>query len=124
MNDHEERNERGAAIVWALALVSVLLLVGLAAAGVMAQAVARQRVATAADIAAVAGAQALDDPCACAERSARANGMELSACTIDGPDIIVDVTTPLPGVVGRLLAFLGRDAPPVSATARAGPPST
>lgn len=124
MNGREERDERGAAIVWALALVWVLLLVGFAAAGVTAQTIARQRAATAADIAALAGAQGLGDPCVFAERSARANGMALASCTIEGSDVTVEVTAPPPAVVGRLLAVLGRDAPPVSATARAGPPST
>jgi secretion/DNA translocation related TadE-like protein len=115
--------ETGAAVVWALALVSVLLLVGLATVAATAQVIARQRVATVADIAALAGAQASADVCASAEASAQANGMELAECTVEGQDVVVDVAAAPPAVVVRLLGFLGRVVLPVRATARAGPPS-
>ena len=121
MND--EARETGAAVVWALALVSVLLLVGLVSAAATAQVIARQRAATVADIAALAGAQASGDPCAAAEESAQANGMQLAECTVEGMDVVVDVASTPPAVVTRLLGFLGRVAMPVRESARAGPPT-
>jgi secretion/DNA translocation related TadE-like protein len=114
--------ERGAAVVWSLALVSLLLVVGLctmAAASVM---VARQRAAAAADIAALAGAQALADPCGHAGASAAANGAALTACGEDAADVVVEVTVPPPAILDRFLALVGRAAAPVRASARAGPP--
>jgi secretion/DNA translocation related TadE-like protein len=114
--------ERGAATVWSLALVNVLLLVGLAAAAVGALAVTRQRAATVADVAAVAGAQAVIDPCAEAVAIVEANRMVTVACQLDDGDVVIDVSTPAPPVVSRLMGLLGRGAPEVRASARAGPP--
>lgn len=115
-------DDRGAATVWSLALVTVLLLIGLAAVAVGSLALTRQRAATVADVAAVAGAQALVDPCVDAIAIVQANGMVAVSCRLDGVDVIVDVTTSAPPVVGRLLALLGRGVPEVRASARAGPP--
>ena len=108
--------------MWSLALVNVLLLVGLGAAAVGALAVTRQRAATVADVAAVAGAQALVDPCADAVAIVEANGMAAVACQLDGADVVVEVRAEAPPVVSRLLGLLGRSVPEVRATARAGPP--
>lgn len=115
-------DERGAAVVWSLALVSLLLTVGLVTMALAAQVVARQRVAAAADVAALVAAQALDDPCGRAGSSAAANGASLTSCGQDGLDVVVEVTMPAPAVVARLLTLLGREAGPVTASARAGPP--
>lgn len=113
--------DRGAATVWSLALVTVLLLVGLVAAAAGALAVTRQRVATVADVAAVAGAQALADACSEAVAVMEANGMVPVSCELDGIDVVVEVSTAAPPVVGRLLALVGQSVPEVSASARAGP---
>ena len=118
-----EKQETGAAVVWALGLVSLLLLVGLASVAATAQVIARQRAATVADVAALAGAQATGDSCATVERSVQANGMELADCAVDGQDVVVGVASAPPAVVVRLLGFLGRVPLPVRASARAGPPS-
>jgi secretion/DNA translocation related TadE-like protein len=118
-----EKQETGAAVVWALGLVSLLLLVGLASVAATAQVIARQRAATVADVAALAGAQATGDACATVERSVLANGMELADCAVDGQDVVVGVASAPPAVVVRLLGFLGRVPLPVRASARAGPPS-
>jgi secretion/DNA translocation related TadE-like protein len=114
--------DEGAATIWSLALVNLLLLVGLVTAGIAGQAVTRQRAAAVADIAALAGAQSLSDPCAAAGGSAAANGMELATCASDGIDVVVDVRVAAPAIVARLLAFLGREAQPITARARAGAP--
>ena len=114
--------DRGVAVVWSLALVSGLLVIGLASAGVGALAVARQRAATVADIAALAAAQALADPCGEATRVAAENQMSITACAADGEDMVVEVSAPPPATAIRLLSFLGRPAEDVRALARAGPP--
>jgi secretion/DNA translocation related TadE-like protein len=116
------RGERGAATVWALALVNIVLLVGLCSATVGAFAVTRQRVATVADVAALVGAQAISDPCVSAGASAAANGMAMVGGVVDGADVIVQVSAAAPPVARRLLALLGHSAPDVTASARAGLP--
>jgi secretion/DNA translocation related TadE-like protein len=109
-------------MVWSLALVNVLLLLGLIAAAVGSLAVTRQRAATVADVAAVAGAQASVDPCAEAARIVAANGMATASCASDGIDVVVEVSAAAPPVVSRLLGLLGRSVPEVRVSARAGPP--
>ncbi|TYP84770.1 Rv3654c family TadE-like protein [Blastococcus xanthinilyticus] len=100
-----ERDERGSATVWVLALSAVLALV--AAAGVLAgaAAVARHRAAGAADLAALAaaGRAVLGDPAACAvaAETATANGAELTGCAV-GEGSVVDVTVEVPVRLGRL----------------------
>jgi secretion/DNA translocation related TadE-like protein len=114
--------DQGAAIVWALALVWLILLVGLLAGAVAGQAVVRQRAATAADLSALAAAQAVGDGCAQAARVASANGASLVSCGFDGADAIVEVSRPSPAIVNRMLSLLGRVPVDVTAAARAGPP--
>lgn len=114
--------DRGAATAWSLALVSLLLLVGLAATGVGAVAVTRQRAATVADVAAVTGAQAAVDPCAEAAAVVESNGMVTVSCDRDGDDVVVEVSAPVPPSVSRLLGLLGRSVLDVRASARAGQP--
>lgn len=115
-------SDAGAATVWALALVQLILLAALVSAGVASLALTRQRAATVADIAALAGAQAVADACAHAGAAAAANGMELQACAGDGTDVVVTVRAHPPELMGRLALLLGRTPGPVTATARAGAP--
>lgn len=114
--------DRGAATLWALALVNLLLVVGLVAVGAGALVVTRQHAATVADVAAVGGAQASVDPCADAAAIVAANGMAVVSCGRDGVDIVLEVSASAPPVVSRLLGLLGRSVPQVRASARAGPP--
>jgi Tfp pilus assembly protein PilX len=107
-------------MVWALALMSMLLLAGLIGVGVAAQAVQRARVAAVADLAALAGAEA---DCSAAERTVTANAMRLESCQPLGGDVMVRVSAEVAPVVARLMGFTGRAAAPVTATARAGPSS-
>ena len=116
------REERGAATVWTLALLGVVLMVGAVSSAVAVQAIVRQQAATAADVAAIAGAQAIDDACGAASTSADANGVALVACSMDGADIVVTVRRPAPEFVRRVLALVGGSATDVSASSRAGPP--
>ncbi|SCL17369.1 helicase/secretion neighborhood TadE-like protein [Micromonospora rhizosphaerae] len=109
--------DRGGATICLLAVGLVFVLVGLFGAALGAVRVARQQARVAADFGALAGAgRALDGQataCGDAGELARANGARLSACRLDGLDVVVtaEVTVnPLPG--------LSRTA---SATSRAGP---
>ncbi|MEI6363634.1 MAG: Rv3654c family TadE-like protein [Actinomycetes bacterium] len=116
------RGDDGAALVWALALVVLIMTAGLIAAAVAQQGLVRQHVASAADVAALAGAQALGDACDEARRLAVANGTALVDCALDGPDVVVRVSRPAPPLVVRLFTLLGSSPPEVVGVARAGPP--
>lgn len=116
--------EAGAATVWTLALVQVLLIVALATGVVGGVAATRQRVATIADLAALAGAEASADPCSRAAAVVAANGMSVASCRTEDADVLVEVDGEVPPAVARVLALLGRDAPTVRQAARAGPPSS
>lgn len=115
------RSEDGVAAVWTLALVGVLLTAAMTASVVIVHAVARQRVAAIADVAALVGAQTFTDPCASAASSAYANDATLQACTFDGRDIVVTISQPAPEFIARVLTILGQPLPQVYASARAGP---
>jgi secretion/DNA translocation related TadE-like protein len=86
--------DHGYATVWAVGWMLVLGVVAWAAV-LVTVAVARQhRVDGAADVAALAGAQALqhgEDGCGEAGRVAEANGVSLSDCRIDDEDVLVQV---------------------------------
>jgi secretion/DNA translocation related TadE-like protein len=116
-----QSHEDGVAMVWALALFGLLLTATSIAAVVIMQAVARQRVAAIADVAALVGAQTLTDPCASAASSAYANDATLQACVFDGRDIVVTISQPAPEFVARVLMLFGQPSPQVYASARAGP---
>ena len=113
-------DDRGAATVLALALVHLLLLLGMVGAVVGSSAITRARVAAVADLAALAAAQSYGDPCTGARSVAEANDMAAVSCTTEGTDVVVEIASAAPGVVTRLLALLGREAFPVTASARAG----
>ncbi len=110
------QGERGAATLLALALTGVLVLVG-AALGVAGAMVHAHRVAqSAADLAALAGAQARGrggDACAAAGTVAAANGARVDSCAVEGLDVRLQVTVAGPHWLGQ-----HHD---LSAQARAGP---
>ena len=112
--------ERGSATVLMLAMSALLVLVALLLAGLGGAAVTRHRAASAADLAALAGAdvalQGPDAVCATAARAARHAAAELAACRLDGDVVEVVVTLRPGGVLGRL----GE----ARAVARAGPWAT
>lgn len=109
------RDERGAATVYAVMLIAVLAVSALALtllAGVFA---VRRQMESAADLAALAGAQAHQhgrDPCAAAASIADRNRAELTSCTVVGDDVRLTVEHRGDGLLGHL---------PVPARARAGP---
>lgn len=110
------RDEAGAATVFALAALALVLVVGLAGSVVGGVVLAHRRAGAAADLAALAaaqGAQAGRDPCAQADRVAAANGANLTGCSVDGWDATVEVRVSGPRVFGRSATLPAR--------ARAGP---
>lgn len=110
-------NERGSASLTLLALAGALAAFGLLLALLGGVAVARQRAASAADLAALAAADhALAGStvaCAAAGRIARDGGVELVSCRLEGAEVLVRIRV-LPG---GLLGALGG----ITAAARAGP---
>ena len=110
------RDQRGAASLLIVALLSLLLLVG-AALGVVAAMVWAHRTAqSAADLAALAGAAGLqqgEGACAAASRIAGANDARVASCVVEGEVVVVGVKVPGPRWLGQ-----GAD---LSARARAGP---
>lgn len=109
------RDERGAATVVAIGLLGLLVLVAGTCAGVTALVLSHRRAQVAADLAALAGAAALQrgaDPCAAAATIAQRQDARVSQCLVDGPDVVV-----VTGV--RVLPALGGTELP--ARARAGP---
>jgi secretion/DNA translocation related TadE-like protein len=110
------RSERGAATVLAVAFISVLVLVGAALAVVGAMVHAHRVAQSAADLGALAGADAIGDgrdPCTTAERITSANGAHLTVCRVDGWDVRVEVTVAGPRWLGQTHDLV--------AEARAGP---
>lgn len=110
------RTERGIATMLAVALMGMLLAVTTIAVAATVVAVTGHRAAAAADLAALAGAQAVRDSrsaCAAAALSARRNGGEISDCSVVGQDVSVTVRVTTPRVIGLVWS--------VPADARAGP---
>jgi secretion/DNA translocation related TadE-like protein len=109
--------DAGVAGVLVLSLSCVLALVGALGANLAAVAVARQRAAAVADLAALAAAaRVLDGPaaaCARASRLAADSGGLLASCAVDGDVAVVVAEVRPAGPLGRLGA--------ASARARAGP---
>ena len=109
------RDEHGAAVVVAIGLVAVLVFVAAVSVGVVAIVLAHRRAQTAADLAALAGAAALqrgEEPCAAVARIAGLHDAEVSRCLVDGPTVLVGTSVELPRGLG------GAEVP---ARARAGP---
>jgi secretion/DNA translocation related TadE-like protein len=109
-------SERGSASVLALPLLGALavttVLLGLVAGAVVAQ----RQAAAAADLAALAGAAALQaggDGCAEAAAVTVRNGAEVVSCLVAGAELRVTVRAETAALFGRSLT--------VSARARAGP---
>ena len=110
------RGQHGSASLLVVTLSGVVLLVGLAAAFVTATAAAHRRAQSAADLAALAGAVALqrgEDACSGAADVARGNDAELLACEVLDEDVRVTVRVPSPELAGHTWEVQGR--------ARAGP---
>ena len=108
--------ERGSAAVLAVSFTAVLALVAVLVIAVAGAVTDRRRVASAADLAALAGASAVQagrDGCPAAAAVARRNGAVLAACTVAGQDVSVRAERRTQPVLGYRLT--------VWSSARAGP---
>ena len=108
-------DERGTA-VWVVPFVGLLVIAALVLAFQGGVLVAQRRVQAAADLAALAGASALqrgDDGCAAATTFASRNGASLVECWVDGREVVVSLSRDGPVALGRAVK--------VAASARAGP---
>lgn len=118
-----EDAERGSNTVTSLGLVCVLLVLGLTVAGLVGIVSANHRAATAADLAALAGADAArglssGQPCTVAAAVAGSNGASLAGCALPpGLSGTVDVRVTIP--IEGPFAFLGS----AEGLSRAGPPA-
>lgn len=114
-------DDQGSATVWTVALITVLLITGCLAMTVAQIALARQRLSSAADLAALAAAQNPARGCSQAAHFAHANGVEMGSCHFDGVDHWVEVWLPAPTLAVRMATLLGERAPEIRVTSRAGP---
>jgi secretion/DNA translocation related TadE-like protein len=104
-------DERGSATVLAVSCGSVLVLLGLACAWLVAVVADHRTAQSAADLAALAGAQAIQDgrsPCGAVDRVARANSGATVECSVVGADVWVVVQVETPDLVGRTPTVTGR----------------
>ncbi len=113
------RQDRGSASIWVLAAGLLVILLGLMSMGIGRAVVAAHRAQIAADLGALAGAGMAQlgagMACARAETVVAANGGQMSACALDGFDVIVTVRIPISAGPVRGAAV---------ASARAGPERT
>ncbi len=106
--------EEGAATVLVVAMAGVLMFVMVALSAAGGLVTAQRRAQSAADLAALAAAAALDaDACVEALSAADANGARLEGCEVGASAVRVTVSVAGPTVPGRRVR--------ISAEARAGP---
>lgn len=105
----EEHPEEGSGTVLALTIIAALLVVTVVIAGLLGVVSANRRASTAADLSALAAADAYrglteGDPCAVAADLAERHGAQLESCTFpDRPETVeVTVAVPVAGPMGAL----------------------
>lgn len=91
--------DRGSASVLMVGAISAVVVLGSGALVIAGAAEASNRARAAADLGALAGAQAqlsplAGSPCGEADRVARINGARTIACTTDGPNVVLRVAVP------------------------------
>jgi secretion/DNA translocation related TadE-like protein len=110
------RGDRGSVVPFAVGGLVTLLLLAVLLSVVGGALVTRRQVQAGADLAALAGATALQhdrDACDAADRSAELNDVSLMGCEVEGATVTVRVSRLAPRMFGRDLV--------VRALARAGP---
>lgn len=116
MRRRSRSSQRGSVTVLALPLLGALTVAALLLALVAGAVSARRRAAAAADLAALAGASAVqrgEDGCSAASSIAARNGAPLDTCVVEGAHVLVTARAETASLLGRGLT--------VSARARAGP---
>ena len=105
------RDEAGVVTLWGVAMIGLLALVAVVAFALVGVVAGHRRAQAAADLAALAGAQALrdgGDACASAARLAARNDGELPRCGVDQWSVEVAVLVRVPGLFGREHVLRGR----------------
>ncbi|MGD9958539.1 Rv3654c family TadE-like protein [Nocardioides sp.] len=103
-------SQRGAATVVSLVLAGVLFLVGLAGSWVGGVVVRHRAAQSAADLTALAGAEAIQTgraPCPVADRVARENQARMTRCEVSGQEIWIGVEVSGPALLGRVPTLAG-----------------
>jgi secretion/DNA translocation related TadE-like protein len=113
------RTERGSATLLGVVLAAILVAIAVTAAWWVAVVDLRHRAGIAADMAALAGAQAVQrgvPACPAAQRVAAANAAQLTRCQLLGSDVVAEAQ------MSGTVRLLGREMPvQISRRARAGP---
>ncbi len=113
------RCDAGSGTVLVMAAAVVVLLAAAVFTGLVGAYATHQRAATAADLAAIAGATHPDRACELAARVAMAHEVQLEDCLLAGRDVLVSVSADLPEILRRLTPE--GQATRIMARARAGP---
>ena len=119
MSSALRQRDVGSGTVLVMVAAMVVLMAATVFAGLVGAYTTHQRAATAADLAAIAGATHPDRACDVAARVVAAHGVVLDGCLLVGDDVLVTVSADLPEILRRM-APSGRAAP-IIARARAGP---
>ncbi|MUH59470.1 Rv3654c family TadE-like protein [Bifidobacterium canis] len=114
--DHERQGDEGSATVSAVALIAVVAMLMCMIAAVTCIAIAKAQARTAADLAALAAAEAYwngthADPCPVGAHTAQSNKASMASCAVVGTDVVIEA------IVESQVPFVGA----VQAQARAGP---
>ncbi len=119
------KDDQGIATVLVTAVLGGLLVLIGAVAIVVDIAHTKSQAATAADLAALAGARAIltSDSCDKASEIAKINRSQVESCELDGEDVQVVVKTSLRGAAGAIFQAVRIGDKEVTAVSRAGPPS-
>ena len=109
-------------VLMAAVLGGLLILVGAVAIAVDV-AHTKSRASTAADMAALAGANdvLLGDPCRQATDVAKENSARLESCLVEGEDVQVEVKASMEGALRSLFRSVRVTEPKVTGVSRAGP---
>ena len=114
-------DQRGVAAPFVVSLAALVLALAVLGGGLGRLLIDQRRASSAADLAALAGAGALqrgEDGCVAAVRTAVRNRAELVSCTVTGDQVQVRAAVQLTGMTGLLRLLEGQS---VEAVARAGP---
>lgn len=115
-HDHERQGDEGSATVSAVALIAVVAMLMCMIAAATRIAIAKAQARTAADLAALAAAEAYwngthADPCPVGARTAQSNRASMASCEVVDTDVVIEA------IVESQVPFVGA----VQAQARAGP---
>lgn len=117
-------DDRGAATVLWVAMLLVILWVAVIAIALAEFAVSRTKADTAADLAALAGAQVVltGNLCTAAEQVAADNDARLRSCGVQGTDVVITVERPVGRIFQHIASLAGKSPPKITANSRAGQP--